>query len=270
MLALQRHPRLAAYCAIPVVLCFAALAPNNARAVDSSADAAPGLCSGEPKKETISSFKIYPKQGHEAALKAAMAAHAQKYHTDSWRWRVSEVLSGPDQGAYMVVEGPNSWTDLESRGDLGAEHMKDFDTNVNPHIDTSKSTPEMYSTFDAGLSTVAAGAFSNKTLIRHAYTKPGRMPRLLENLKVWKKTWEKRGMSVAVWTSFYSGESQVVMAIRLKEGWKDLETDMLNAAKAFEQVAGPKAYEAALEEVAATVEKIVDEMTEFKPELGSK
>ena len=110
----------------------------------------------------------------------------------------------------------------------------------------------------------------SKSAAHDTYTKPGRMPRLLENLKLWKKTWEKRGMSVAVWTSFYSGESQVVIAIRLKEGWKDLETDMLNTAKAFEQVAGPKAYEAALEEVASTVERIVDEMTEFKPELGSK
>lgn len=224
----------------------------------------------EPKKETITTFKLFPKQGHEAAFKAAVAAHAQKYHTGSWRWRVNEVLSGPDQGSYMVVEGPNSWTELEGRGDLGPEHMKDFDTNVSDHVDATKNTPEVYLTYNAELSTVAAGAFSNKALVRHAFLKPGRTPRMLEALKLWKKTWEKRGMNVVVWTSFYSGEPQVVIVIRLKEGWKDLETDMLDAAKAFEQVAGPKAYETALEEVTQTVEKLVDEMIEFKPELSSK
>ena len=91
-----------------------------------------------PKKETINSYRIFPKDGHDAALKAALAAHAQKFHTGNWKWRVSEILSGPDMGAYMIVEGPNSWTDLDGRGDLGPDHQKDYDTNILPHVEKSK------------------------------------------------------------------------------------------------------------------------------------
>jgi hypothetical protein len=224
----------------------------------------------EPRKETVSTFKIFPKPGQEAAFKAALASHVQKFHTGSWRWRVNEVQSGPDQGSYMIVEGPNSWTDLDGRGDLSAEHMKDFDTNLLATSDATKNGSEMYMTYNTEVSTVSAGAFSEKTLVRHLYVKPGRLPRVMESLKTWKKTWEKRGMNVGVWTSFFSGETQLVLAIRLKNGWKDLDTDMLNAAKAFEEIAGPKAYETAMEEIAQTVERSVDEMIEFKAELSSK
>jgi hypothetical protein len=225
---------------------------------------------GGPKKETVSTFKIFPKPGQETAFKAALAEHVQKYHTGSWRWRVNEVMSGPDQGSYMVVEGPNSWTELDGRGDLGAEHMKHFENSLLANSDTAKNGSEMYLTYNTEVSTAAPGAFSDKTLVRHIYVKPGRLPRVIESLKTWKKTWEKRGMNVGVWSSFFSGETQLVVAIRLKQGGKDLDTDMLNAAKAFEEVGGPKAYEAAMEEIAQTVEKSVDEMIEFKPELSSK
>jgi hypothetical protein len=222
------------------------------------------------KKETITLFKIFPKPGQETAFKTALAAHVQKYHTGGWSWRVNEVQSGPDQGSYMIVEGPNSWTELDGRGDLGAEHMKDFETNLVGVSDAAKNGPETYMTFNADVSTVAPGAFSTKTLVRHLYVKPGRLPRTMESLKTWKKSWEKRGMNVAVWSSFFSGETEIAVAIRLKQGWKDLDTDMLNAAKAFEEIGGPKAYEAAMDEVAQDIERSVDEMIEFKPELSSK
>jgi hypothetical protein len=223
-----------------------------------------------PKKETISTYKVFPKDGHETALKAALAAHAQKFHSGTWHWRVNEVVSGPDQGSYMIVEGPNSWTELDDRGDLGPEHTKDYETNITPNVDTEKSTPDMYLTYHPDVSTVPASAFSVKTLIRHAYLKPGRGPRALEALKTWKKVWEKRGMNVGVWSSFYSGEPQLAIVYRLKNGWKDLDAEMMSTRKAFEEVGGPNAYEVALEELAQNVEKQVDEMIEFKPELSSK
>jgi hypothetical protein len=52
----------------------------------------------------------------------ALANHAQKYHTGDVKWRVWSIQSGPDAGGYMVTEGPNNWTALDSRGDISAEH----------------------------------------------------------------------------------------------------------------------------------------------------
>src|SRR3972149_3304372 len=121
-----------------------------------------------PKKGTLSSYRVLAKEGHNTALKAAIAAHAQKFHTGNWKWRVSEILSGPDSGAYLIVEGPNSWTELDSRGALGPDHQKDYETNISPPAE--KTSPEMYATYQEEVSTVTAGAFSpTKTLIRPVY-----------------------------------------------------------------------------------------------------
>ncbi len=221
-----------------------------------------------PKKGTINSYRVFAKDGHDTALKAAIAAHAQKFHTGNWKWRVSEVLSGPDQGSYMILEGPNSWTDLDGRGDLGPEHMKDYETNITPHVE--KSTPEQYATYQADGSTVAAGAYSTKTLIRRAFLKPGRGPQAFESMKSWKKVWEKRGVNVAVWSSFYSGEPCIIIAGRLKNGWKDLDEDIISTRKAADEVLGPGGYDKLLAEAALDTDHQVDEMIEFKPELSSK
>ena len=222
-----------------------------------------------PKKETINSYRVFAKDGEDDALKAALAAHAQKYHTGNWKWHISQVLSGPDEGAYMIVEGPNSWTDLDGRGDLGADHQKDYDTKILPHV--AKSTPEMYATLVPEASTVAGGAYSStKTLLRHFYLKPGRGSHFQDQLKMLAKVWEKRGQNVVVWNSYFSGEPQYILAIRLKNGWKDLDEDIPTIRKVMDDLYGAGSYDRMLEGVEANLDRIVDEMIESKPELSSK
>jgi len=221
------------------------------------------------RKETINSYRVFAKEGQEAALKAALAAHAQKFHGGAWKWHVSLVLSGPDEGAYMIVEGPNSWTELENRGDLGAEHQKDFDENVSPHIE--RSTPEAYLTLEPQASTVAADAWSpTKTLVRYYYAKPGRSPRLLESMKLLKRVWQKRGQNVVVWSTYFSGEPAYILAVRLKNGWKDLDADVMDIRKAADETIGAGAYDRILDEISVDASRVVDEMLESKPELSSK
>jgi hypothetical protein len=221
-----------------------------------------------PRKETISSYRVFAKDGEESALKAALGAHARKYHTGNWKMHVSQVLSGPDEGSYMIVEGPNSWTDFETRADITADHEKDYQTNIAPHVE--KSTPEIYATLEPDASTVAGGAFSStKTLIRHYYVKPGRGPRLLESLKLTKRIWEKRGQNVVVWSTFFSGEPDYILVFRLKNGWKDLDEAQVDMRKAADESIGPGAYERILDEISLDTSRVIDEMTEQKPDLSS-
>ncbi len=248
-------------CSVLLLLCpmiaFAQPAP--------AAAAAPAA----PKKATINSYRVWPKDGHVDALKAALAAHAQKFHSGNWKWRVNEVLTGPDGGAYMIIEGPNSWTDIEGRGDLGPEHQKDYDTNITPHVE--KSSPENYSTYEQSASTVASGAYStNKVLITRIFVKPGRSSQTLASLKEWKKVWEKMGMNVAVWHSFYSGESSYAIADRLKAGLKDLDDNTMSMRKTADEVLGSGGYDRMQEAIAQNTERTVTEIIEFKPELSSK
>ncbi len=221
-----------------------------------------------PKKGTIDTYMVMPKDGHDTALKAALAAHAQKFHSGNWKWRVYSVLTGPDSGAYMILEGPNSWTDIEGRGDLGPEHQKDYEANILPHVE--KSSPEMYATYVKGASTTDAAAFStNKVLVSNCYLKPGRGPHALDDAKAWKKIYEKLGISVVAWRTFYSGEQCYIFAGRLKDGFKDLDGH-LDFRKAADEVLGAGALDRLVESDTANYSRIVDEIIEFKPELSSK
>jgi hypothetical protein len=220
-------------------------------------------------KATLTSYRVFPKPGKDAALKKAIAEHAAKYHTGNWKWRVFSVLSGPDEGAYQINEGPNSWTTLEGRKDISDEHQRDYETNVLPLVE--RSTPETYMRYQRDLSSDSAIGPMKKALLRHIFPKPGKATRLVEYFKTFQKVWEKLGMKVAVWGSFYSGEPQMVVAFRLPQGWVDLEQSRgKEVREAYDGFAGAGAYARYLEDLDKYVEKVSDEMIELLPEVGSK
>jgi hypothetical protein len=222
------------------------------------------------EKATLSSYRVMPKPGKDAALKKAITDHAAKYHTGNWKWRVFSVLSGPDEGAYQINEGPNSWTTLEGRKDISDEHTKDYETNVLPLVE--RTTPTLYVRFQKEVSSAdsAVGPLK-KALLRHIFPKPGKGARIMSDMSTWKKVWEKMGLKVVVWSSFYSGEPQIIISTRLPQGWVDLEQikskDMIEA---FDGFAGRGAYDRFLEDNDKYVSKTLDEMIEFLPEASSK
>jgi hypothetical protein len=220
-----------------------------------------------PAKGTLSVFRIIPKPGHDEALKSALRAHAQKFHTGNWKWRVSAILTGPDAGGYQVSEGPNSWTDLEGRGDLGADHSKDFETTIMPHAE--RMTPEMYATYQETASTVNADAWSTKTVVTHYYVKPGCGPALLALLRALKAPAEKAGLNIAVWQTFNSGQMQLIVSRRLKNGFKDFDAGGMTIRASFDSVHGDGAFERGLAEMGRLCDRIEGEMIEHEPNLGS-
>ncbi len=222
----------------------------------------------EPTKKVISSFRVLPKDGHVDAFKAAVAAHAQKYHKGDHAWRVGEVMSGPDGGMFQINEGPTSWTALDGRGDLGADHQADFEKNIMPHVE--KITPNSYATFSEDLSCVKMDAWSNKVLMYHYVIKPGKLPLASDLMKRYKATWEKRGLNVAVWVSAFSGEAQYNVAFRLKNGWKDFDADGMSPREAATALWGAAAFERMVADAAECFEKISTELVNYDPALGSK
>lgn len=219
----------------------------------------------KPKENVISSYRIFAKPGQDEALKAALGAHAKKYHTGSFRWRIYSVLSGPEGGSYQIVEGPFSWTALDDRGDLAADHNKDYETRIAPLVE--KTTADTFLSYEEELSTVALTAFSTKASITTVYPKPGRGPATREVLKTWKKVWEKRGFNVAVYAAQMSGEQQFKIVRRFKAGWKDLDADVLSQSQAFTELG--LSYSEILEDMAKSTDRSLTEMIEMEPELGS-
>ena len=222
----------------------------------------------EPKKNVVSSFRVMPKPGHTDAFKAAIAAHAQKYHKGDHSWRVGEVMSGEDGGMFQINEGPTSWTALDDRGDLGAEHQADFEKNITPHIE--KITANSYATFNEELSCVKMDSWSNKVLMYHYVVKPGKLPLASDLMKRYKATWEKRGLNAAVWVSAFSGAAQYNVAFRLKNGWKDFDADSMSPREAATALWGAAAFDRMVEDAAECFEKITTELVNYDPALGSK
>ncbi|MBS0663400.1 MAG: hypothetical protein JSR48_09045 [Verrucomicrobia bacterium] len=244
-----------------VSLLIALALPMLAGAQDKAATPA----AAPAKSRVISSYYVSVKAGQDAAFRAALVAHAKKYHKGDFTWRVGDVRSGPHGNMYQIVEGPFTWTALDGRGDLGAEHTKDYETNVMPLVEST--TPDMYATYEDDLSTVATTQWSNKVMIFRFTARPGRGHHLHDALSMLKKSNEKRGLNTAVWHSFGSGPNTYAVVYRTKGGWKDFDDQTPGLRKTLNELYGPNGYEIYMNMLADSVADSSSELVEYPAEL---
>lgn len=220
-------------------------------------------------KNVISADRVFPKTDKAAELEKALAAHAEKYHTGSWKWRVFEIQSGPDAGGYHIVEGPNSWTTLDTRGDISKEHTADWNKNVAPLLADKGSSA--FSTFNDDLSTVQLTDYANNIILVHVFLKPGQIDKFKDELKESKAAWTAGNESVAVYEAFASGPPQIIIVYRLKNGLKELEKDYRKPMKErYEAANGAGSWDAYLKVYADCVDNRWSEMLKYRADLSSK
>ena len=151
---------------------------------------------GMSQNNVVSTFRVFPKSDKLMEFEKAFAAHAQKYHTGDWKWRVLSIESGPDAGGFHVVEGPLSWEQFDKRGNLGMAHTADWAKNVAPlTLDRGSSG---YAEYSSELSNVAITDYTEKIVINHMYPKPGMVNQATDLVKTLKKVWVACNESVAV------------------------------------------------------------------------
>src|SRR5688500_18721954 len=163
-------------------------------------------------KNVVSTFRVFPKPDKVTELEKALTAHAQKFHTGDWKWRTFEVISGPDAGAYHVVEGPHSWAQIDDRKDISKEHTADLNTNVLP-LTTGQGT-QGYAVYREDLSSIPLTEFADKIAILHVYPKQGWGDTLAGLLKKVKAVWQKSNETVAVYQASGSGPAQYILVFR--------------------------------------------------------
>ncbi len=220
-------------------------------------------------KNVVNAFRIFSKPEKNAEFEKALVAHAQKYHTGDWKWRVFEIQTGPDAGGFQVIEGPLSWEQFDGRGNLGAEHQADWNKTVAP-LTTSQGT-QFYSTFNEELSTVKLTDYADKIIINHAYPKPGMINKTMDLVKKLKKVWEASNESVAVYSSMQSGEPQIAAVTRLKNGLKELDPSFRKPLpERYEAVYGEGSWNYYLDDYAKAVERRWSEMLFYRADLSSK
>jgi hypothetical protein len=220
-------------------------------------------------KNLMNISKIFPKMDKMAEFEKALANHSQKYHAGDAKWRVYQILSGPDAGGYMVAEGPTNFMGLDSRGDLGAEHTADWAKNVATTMAEKYSSD--YLSFQETLSTVDLGSFSDKITIVHWFPKIGHAGKVSDGILALKKGWAVDGQTVAVYRAVNSGKAQFTMVYRLKNGFQDLATGgPSNNKKRYETANGEDSYENFLVLLQNYSDEYWAEMMALRPDLSSK
>jgi len=220
------------------------------------------------EKTVVGVTRIFAKPEKSAELEKALTAHAQKFHTGDWKWRVFEIMSGPDAGGYHITEGPNSWTSLDTRGNLGAEHTADLAKNILPL--TTGNDQQSYFVFRDDLSSVQPTDFADKISINHIYPLQGASRKVEAQIKRFKKMWESSGMSVAVYESHFSGEFQYAIVTRHKKGWIEKEKGYYKPVEErYDAQNGEGSYEEFLDRPAALA-RSWGELLVMRPDLSSK
>jgi len=220
-------------------------------------------------KTLITSNRLFAKNNKVSDFEKALTAHAQKYHKGEMAWRVWSIESGPDAGGYMVTEGPSTWSTLDGRGDISAEHTADWEKNVLPL--TTGLGQSGYYDFQADLSTVQLSDYADKIVISHMTAKPGKVNDMKALLQKLKKVWQDGNESVAVYATVFSGEPGYIYVTRLKNGLKELATDYRKSlADRYNAANGSGSFDGWLKDYADIVQSRWSELLTYKPLLGSK
>lgn len=220
-------------------------------------------------RNVVNATRVYVAPGKDAQFKKAIANHAKKFHKGDWAWRISTVETGPEAGAYHIVEGPASWEAFDGRGDLGAEHTEDWDKNIAPLLTERGS--ESYGEFNAEASTAVMNDYAEKVVLFHIYPKPGKYVAVMNLVKSLKSTWAAGNESVAVFESAASGSPNITIAYRLKAGLKELGDGFRKPMKErYETINGVNSYDVYLQGFAENVEKRWEELIVHQPNLDSK
>ncbi|MBI1342720.1 MAG: hypothetical protein GC171_07300 [Terrimonas sp.] len=219
-------------------------------------------------QSVVNSSRYFPKADKVLEFEKGLAAHIMKYHSGDWKWRVYEIQSGPDAGGYHVTEGPKTWDEFDNRGNLGDEHVKDWNKNVAPFLTDRYSSS--YAEFRDDLSSVEVSDFADKITITHVYPKVA-MSGVLENTLMKSKGAWKGSQSVAVYRSVASGPAQYALVFRLKNGLKEMKDGYRKPYKErYEAVNGADSYETWLEKVSQSVESSWSEMLFLRADLSAK
>lgn len=224
---------------------------------------------GISQSNVLSSFKVFPKVDKTQEFEKALIAHVQKFHSGDWKWNVWEIQSGPDNGGFMITEGPLSWDQFDKRGTLGEAHTTDWAKNVAPL--TTERGVSIYLEFNAELSNVAITDYADKILINHMYPKPGKVGGVLGMVGKLKKVWNEGKEVVAVYTTTGSGAPEVITVTRLKNGLKELSDDYRKPLpERFNKANGEGSFDYWIDDYSKNVESRWSELLFKRADLSSK
>jgi len=221
------------------------------------------------QQNVINASRYFPKADKVMEFEKALTAHIQKFHSGDWKWRVYDIQTGPDAGGYHITEGPKSWEEFDKRGNLGDDHIKDWNKTVAIYLTDRYSST--YAVYREELSTVALGEYSDKIIVTHVFPKIGMGNKTEESLKKVKKAWASGSQTVAVYSSAASGQYEFALVSRLKNGLSDMEGGKGKSFKErYEEANGEGTHEIFLQRIGQTTDHSFSELLFYRADLSAK
>ena len=168
---------------------------------------------------------VKPKAGMKSAFEASWKLHLDKFHKTTDKRNVYEVTSGPDNGSYVIVEGPFSYADMDKAKPNAKEHGLDLEKTFSPKLE-----PGNTNFIARWVDTLSynGDAKADKNLLTITVVKDGKMAEYLSEVRRSILILGKINspISINILTKQYAGSSPTVISIRLlKDGYKELDSD---------------------------------------------
>ena len=170
---------------------------------------------------------VKPKKGQKMAFEAAYKQHVAKFHASDSKVNVYEIMSGPNAGAYQIVEGGKSYADFDSTRPDAPAHNLDLDKNYFPLLEETMNATYVRIDSLSFRGDVTAESFIvnvrhlKQSLNQNDYRREqARAVKVLSNLK--GGFWEN--FSFGYFEQLWDGSDPVTVTVRnLKDGFKSLE-----------------------------------------------
>ena len=168
---------------------------------------------------------VKPKAGMKSAFEASWKMHLDKFHKTTDKRNVYEVTSGPDNGSYVIVEGPISYADMDKTMPTAKEHGLDLEKNFTPKLEPGSNN---FIVRWADTLSYNGDAKAEKFLLTVTVVKDGKIGEVLTEGRRAALISAKLNSPFSYNTMIkqQAGSSPTIISIRnLKDGFKELETD---------------------------------------------
>ena len=173
---------------------------------------------------------LKPKAGMRSAFEESWKTHVNKFHNSSDKRTVFELTSGPDNGAFLVVEGPISYADMDEAIPTAKEHALDIEKNFSTLLEPG-SVNGLYRWVDT--LSYHGGVKADKFLVSITTLQNGKTDEYMTELRRNALLYAKLNLPLSITTLVkqQAGSSPVVVTKRsLKDGFKELDADYYKMA----------------------------------------
>lgn len=168
---------------------------------------------------------VKPKAGMQSAFEDSWKLHLAKFHNATDKRMVAQIIDGPMNGAYVLVEGPISYADMDKVNPTSKEHNLDLEKTFTPKLEvTGMNSIYRWADTLSYNGNVKADKFLVTVTVLKNGTAGEFMTEIRRNALINAKL--NSPNSVNVFVKQFAGSSPTIVTRRnLKDGFKELDSD---------------------------------------------